>query len=195
MKRHTSMRTFDVGAFFDGDEEKWTAYVNGGPVVFGVAKAAKMWSDGQFLFSHIENKLMFQESQPYHSQQLNFGMRFEIYLQAFRVAIDKANFLQEAKVLYLAMDKKSEAGWNSVEAMFAAFLEGGSSYYVGRSKKGGLLLAILEYTRSSKRSEGCIWLCKADSSRCYASACGQKGSRTQVSGSLEGKRGTGSICI
>jgi hypothetical protein len=51
--------------------------------------------------------------------------------------IDKAkNFLQEAKVLYLAMDKKSEAGWNSVEAMFAAFVEGGSSYYVGRSKKG-----------------------------------------------------------
>jgi hypothetical protein len=94
MKRHTSMRTFDVGAFFDGGEEKWTAYVNGGPVVFGVAKAAKMWSDGQFLFSHIENKLMFQESQPYHSQQLNFGMRFEIYLQAFRVAIDKANFLR-----------------------------------------------------------------------------------------------------
>ena len=58
-------------------------------------------------------------------------------MQAFRV-IDKATFLQEAKVLYLAMDKKSEAGWNSVEAMFAAFLEGGSSYYyVGRSKKGG----------------------------------------------------------
>jgi hypothetical protein len=35
------------------------------------------------------------------------------------------------------MDKKSEAGWDSVRAMFAAFSEGGSSYYVGRSIKGG----------------------------------------------------------
>jgi hypothetical protein len=35
-KCHTSMRTFDVGASFDGDEEKWTAYMNGG-LVFGVA--------------------------------------------------------------------------------------------------------------------------------------------------------------
>jgi hypothetical protein len=196
MKCHTSMRTFDVGAFFDGDEEKSTAYMNGG-LVFGVAKAAKLWSDGQFLFSHIENKLMFQESQPYHSQQLNLGMRFEIYLQAFRV-IDKANFLQEAKaVLYLAMKKKNEAGWNSVEAMFAAFLEGGSSYYVGRSKKGGFwrYWNTLLVGAARDQSEGCIWLCKAGSSRYYASACGQKGSRTQVSGSLEGKRGTGSICI
>jgi hypothetical protein len=57
-------------------------------------------------------------------------------MQAFRV-IDKAMFLQEAKVLYLAMDKKSEAGWDSVRAMFAALSEGGSSYYVGRSIKGG----------------------------------------------------------
>jgi hypothetical protein len=63
---------------------------------------------------------MFQEAQPYHSKLLNKGQRFEIYLQAFRV-IDKANFLQEAKVLYLAMDKKSEAGWNSVLPMFTAF--------------------------------------------------------------------------
>jgi hypothetical protein len=156
MKCHTSMRTFDVGAFFDGDEEKWTAYVNGGPV-FGVAKAAKLWSDGQFLISHIENKLIFQESQPYHSQQLNLGMRFEIYLQAFRV-IDKAIFLQEA------MDKKSEAGWNSVEAMFAAFLESGSSYYVGRSKKGGFwrYWNTLGAARDQKSEGSCIWLCKAD---------------------------------
>jgi hypothetical protein len=35
------------------------------------------------------------------------------------------------------MDKKSEAGWDSVRAMFAAFSESGSSYYVGRSIKGG----------------------------------------------------------
>jgi hypothetical protein len=63
---HTSMRSFDEEAFCcDGDEEGWTAYVNGG-LVFGVAKAAKLWSDGQFLFSHIENKLIFQESHPYH---------------------------------------------------------------------------------------------------------------------------------
>jgi hypothetical protein len=40
-------------------------------------------------------------------------------------------------VLYLALDKKSTIGWDSVEAMFAAFLEGESSYYVGRSIKGG----------------------------------------------------------
>ena len=119
------MRSFDEEAFCDGDEEGWTAYVNGG-LVFGVAEVAKLWSDGQFLFSHIENKLMFQESQPYHSQKLKLGKRFEIYLQAFRV-IDKAIFLQEAKMLYLAMDKKSEAGWTSVRAMFAAFSEGGSS--------------------------------------------------------------------
>jgi hypothetical protein len=67
---------------------------------------------------------MFQEPQPYHSKQLNLGKRFGIYLQAFRV-IDKANFLQEAKVLHLAMDKKNEAGWNSVLPMFTAFLAGG----------------------------------------------------------------------
>ena len=40
-------------------------------------------------------------------------------------------------MLYLALDKKSTIGWDSVEAMFAAFLEGESSYYVGRSIKGG----------------------------------------------------------
>ena len=64
------------------------------------------------------------------------GQRFEIYMQAFRV-IDKVNFLQEAKVLYLALDKKSATGWDTVEAMFAALLAGESSYYVGRSQKGG----------------------------------------------------------
>jgi hypothetical protein len=181
------MRSFDEGAFCgDGDEEKWKGLLKGG-LVFSLAEVAKLRSTEQFIFSHIENKLMFQESQPYHSQKLKLRKRFEIYMQAFRV-IDKANFLkEEAKLLYLAMDKKSEAGWDSVRAMFAAFPEGGSSYYVGRSEKGGRLLAILEYTKSSKSSEGCIWLCKADSSRYYASACGQGDSRTQVSGSLEGK--------
>ena len=64
------------------------------------------------------------------------GQRFEIYMQAFRV-IDKVNFLQGAKVLYLALDKKSAPGWDTVEAMFAALLAGESSYYVGRSQKGG----------------------------------------------------------
>jgi hypothetical protein len=33
MECHTSMRTFDEGAFFDGDEEGWKAYVNGGLAV------------------------------------------------------------------------------------------------------------------------------------------------------------------
>jgi hypothetical protein len=51
--------------------------------------------------------------------------------------IDKANFLREAQLLYLALDKKSKTGWDSVLPMFAAFLEGESSYYVGRSIKGG----------------------------------------------------------
>jgi hypothetical protein len=40
-------------------------------------------------------------------------------------------------VLYLALDKKSATGWDTVEAMFAALLAGESSYYVGRSQKGG----------------------------------------------------------
>jgi hypothetical protein len=67
---HTSMRSFDEEAFCcDGDEERRTAYVNGG-LVFGVAKAAKLWSDGQFHFSHIEDTRMFQEAQPYHSKAL-----------------------------------------------------------------------------------------------------------------------------
>jgi hypothetical protein len=64
------------------DEERWKAYVNGG-LVFAAARVTKLWSAEKFLFSHIENKLMFQESQPYHSQKLKFGMNFEIYLQAF----------------------------------------------------------------------------------------------------------------
>ena len=79
---------------------------------------------------------MFTEALPYHSTVMNKGERFEIYMQAFRV-IDKENFLEQAKLLYLAMPNKSEAGWDTVGAMFAAFLEGGSSYYVGRSIKGG----------------------------------------------------------
>ena len=79
---------------------------------------------------------MVQEAQPYHPKRLNLGQRFEIYMQAFRV-IDKENFIEQARKLYLAMPNKSEAGWDTVEAMFAAFLAGGSSYYVGRSIKGG----------------------------------------------------------
>jgi hypothetical protein len=68
MECHTSMRTFDEGTFFDGDEEGWAkAYVNGGPV-FSVAEVAKLWSNKQFPFSHIENTLMFQEVQPCHSR-------------------------------------------------------------------------------------------------------------------------------
>ena len=185
------MRTFGERAFCcDGDEEGWKAYVNGGAVL-GLAGVAKLWSAEKFLFGHIENKLVFRESQPYHSQKLKLRKRFEIYMQAFRV-IPKTNFLQEAKVLYLAMDKKSEAGWNSVEAMFAAFLEGGSSYYVGRSKKGGLLLAILGAARDQKGASG---YAKQTVVGIMQAPVDKKGSRTQVSGSLEGKKGTGSICI
>ena len=72
------------------------------------------WSDKEFLFSHIEDTQMFQESQPYHSVLMTKGQRFEIYMQAFRV-IDKAHFLEQAKLLYLAMPKKSEAGWDTVD--------------------------------------------------------------------------------
>ena len=106
------MRSFDEEAFCDGDEEGWTAYVNGG-LVFGVAEVAKLWSDGQVLFSHIENKLMFQEPQPYHSQKLRLGKRFEIYLQAFKVC-NEDNFLQEAEVLYLdlCLAKKRKPEWD-----------------------------------------------------------------------------------
>ena len=68
MRWHATRRSFDEGAFCDGDEEGWKAYVNGG-LVFGVAEVAKLWSTEQFLFSHIENKLMFQEAQPYATAQ------------------------------------------------------------------------------------------------------------------------------
>jgi hypothetical protein len=47
MRWHTSRRSFDEGAFCDGDKERWTAYVNEG-LVFGVAEAAKLWSTEQF---------------------------------------------------------------------------------------------------------------------------------------------------
>jgi hypothetical protein len=78
---------------------------------------------------------MFQESQPYHLTQMTKGQRFEIYMQAFRV-IDTVNFLQEAKLLYLAMPKKSEAGWDTVEAMFAALLAGEKPAKAARRTRG-----------------------------------------------------------
>jgi hypothetical protein len=115
------MRSFDEGAFCcDGDEEGWEAYVNGG-LVFAVAKVAKLWSAEKFLFGHIENKLMFRESQPYHSQTLKLGNNFEIYLQAFRVC-NEDNFLQEAEVLYLelCLKKKRSPEWDSMLSMFTA---------------------------------------------------------------------------
>jgi hypothetical protein len=94
---HATRRSFDEGAFCEGDEKWWTAYVNEG-LVFAVAKAAKLWSGGQFRFAHIVETQMFQEAQPYHPKQLNLGQRFEIYMQAFRV-INMKNFLQEAELL------------------------------------------------------------------------------------------------
>jgi hypothetical protein len=60
---HATRRSFDEGAFCEGDEKWWTAYVNEG-LVFDVAKAAKLWSGGQFRFTHIVETQMFQEAQP-----------------------------------------------------------------------------------------------------------------------------------
>ena len=111
---HATRRSFDEGAFCEGDKEWWTAYVKKG-LVFAVAEVAKLWSAGQFRFTHIENKLMFQEAQPYHSKQLNLGQRFEIYMQAFRV-INMENFLQEAELLYLAMGKNTSGSISAAQA-------------------------------------------------------------------------------
>jgi hypothetical protein len=136
MEYHTTRRSFDEGAFCrPGDLEEWKATVRGG-LVFGLAAVQKLWFDEAFLWDHLEIPSMFTEALPYHSTVKNKGERFEIYMQAFRV-IDKENFLEQANLLYLAMPNKSEAGWDTVAAIFAAFLEGGSSYYVGRSIKGG----------------------------------------------------------
>ena len=86
--------------------------MNGG-LVFAAAKVAKLWSAEKFLFGHIENKLIFQEPQPYHSQKLKYGMNFEIYLQAFKVC-NEDKFLPEAKALYLdlCLTKKREPEWD-----------------------------------------------------------------------------------
>jgi hypothetical protein len=102
MEYHTTMRSFEEGAFCSaGVKEKWKGLLEGG-LVFSLAEVQTLWSTKQFLFSHIEDTRMFQEAQPYDSKQLSKGQRFEIYMQAFRV-IDKAKFLQQAKVMYLAM--------------------------------------------------------------------------------------------
>jgi hypothetical protein len=158
MEYHTSMRSFHEVAFCSaGVKEKWKGLLKGGLLVFSLAEVQALWSTKQFLFSHIEDTRMFQEAQPYHSKLLSKGQRFEIYMQAFRV-IDKAMSLQDAKVLYLAMDKKSEAGWDSVRAMFAAFSEGGSSYYVGRSLKGGFWRYWEALGAARAHSEGRIYM-------------------------------------
>jgi hypothetical protein len=167
-----------------------------GGLVFSLAKVQKLWSDNKFIFEHIEDTRMFQEPQPYHSKQLNEGNRFAVYLQAFRV-IDKENFLQGAELLYLALDKKSNTGWDSVLPMFAAFLEGESSYYVGRSIKGGFWrywkTPINQEQQEIRRVH--LAMRSRHSSGHYASACGQEGSRTQVSSSLEGKSDRDSNCL
>jgi hypothetical protein len=49
-----------------------------GDVFWKNVTAAKLWFDGQLLFSHIEDTRMFQEAQPYHPKLLNKGQRFEI---------------------------------------------------------------------------------------------------------------------
>jgi hypothetical protein len=136
MERHTTRRSFDEFVFCSSvDKKEWKTTVERG-LVISLAEVRRLWSDKEFRFSHIEDTQMFPESLPYHSTIMTKGHRFEIYMQAFRV-IDEVHFLQEAELLYLAMPKKSEAGWETVEAMFAALLAGKSSYYVGRSQKGG----------------------------------------------------------
>jgi hypothetical protein len=71
MKYHTTMRSFDEGAFCSADDlEEWKATVRGG-LVFGLAAVHKLRFDQEFLFEHFEDTQMFQESQPYHSKQLN----------------------------------------------------------------------------------------------------------------------------
>jgi hypothetical protein len=72
---HATRRSFDEGAFCKGDKEWWTAYVKKG-LVFAVAEVAKLWSAGQFRFTHIVETQMFQEAQPYHPKQLNLGAVF-----------------------------------------------------------------------------------------------------------------------
>jgi hypothetical protein len=52
--------------------------------------------------------------------------------------------LEGAKLLYLALDKKSETGWDSVRPMFAAFSEDESSYYVGRGKNATAAASLLD---------------------------------------------------
>jgi hypothetical protein len=76
MKYHTTGRSFDQRVFCCADDfEEWKATAKGGRV-FGLAEVQKLWFDNKFLFEHIEDTLMFQESQPYHSKQLNLGKRF-----------------------------------------------------------------------------------------------------------------------
>jgi hypothetical protein len=85
MECHTTRRSFDQFVFCcAGDKKEWKTTVEGG-LVFSLAKVQKLWSANKFLFSHIEDTQMFQESQPYHTKLLTKGQRFEIYMQAFRV--------------------------------------------------------------------------------------------------------------
>jgi hypothetical protein len=160
MEYHTSMRSFDEGAFCcDGDEEGWQGLLKGG-LVFGLAKVGKLWSTEQFLFSHIENKLMFQESQPCDSQQLKLGKRFEIYLQASFRVIDKAIFHKEAKALHLDLClKKKRSPDMGLRACHVRRIPRGWELLLCRTPPQRRLLAILECTKSSKSSGGCIWLC------------------------------------
>jgi hypothetical protein len=96
MEWHTTRRSFGQFVFCSsGDKEEWNTTVERG-LVISLAKVQRLWSDKEFLFSHIEDTQMFQESLPYHSTLMTKGQRFEIYMQAFRV-IDKVNFLQEAR--------------------------------------------------------------------------------------------------
>jgi hypothetical protein len=136
MERHTTRRSSDQLVFCSsGDTKEWKTTVERG-LVISLAKVWQLWSDKEFLWDHIEITSMFPEALPYHSTIMTKGHRFEIYMQAFRV-INKETFLEQAELLYSAMPKKSEAGWETVKAMFAALLAGKSSYYDGRSIKGG----------------------------------------------------------
>ena len=78
MECHTTRRSFDQFVFCcAGDKEEWKALLEGGPV-FSLALVQTLWSANNFIFGHIKDTLMFQESQPYHAKQLNKGKRFEI---------------------------------------------------------------------------------------------------------------------
>jgi hypothetical protein len=116
MKFHTTRRSFDQRIFCcPADVEERKATLRRGPV-FKPAEVQKLWFNNKFSFEHIKDTKRFQEPLPYHSKTLSKGKHFEIYLQVFCV-IYKAKFLPEAELLYLALDKKSKPGWDSMLPM------------------------------------------------------------------------------